>query len=218
MPHTHSAAISLKNRSILPVTCRVADTWEPLGADQARSLFRFRAAWHHETPYGPDHRDYGGVACRLLNLDGRDNVELLNARAAGHLVGTAFEVDMSDAPTDRAACEGDEMFYIDDEPERTLYGTGLEDYLNDAWGIRGYSGPVSGDDAEGTWNEGIRIYGYRFHASDPIPFHRHGRFTLEHGTGNNCSGVYRSVAYWYMDPASAHIRAEERRWEAQRNG
>jgi hypothetical protein len=47
---------------------------------------------------------------------------------------------------------------------------------------------------------------------------RKGRFTLEHGTGNNCSGAYRSVAYWYMDPAANRTKAEEARWEALRGG
>lgn len=110
------------------------------------------------------------------------------------------------------------MFFIDDDPSLTLYGTGAEDYVNDAWGIRGYSGPLSGDDLEGEWGRDPRFFGYRLHLSDSAPFYRKGRFTLEHGTGNNCSGRYRSVAYWYMDPASMRTRIEERRWEEIRNG
>src|SRR5262249_22874497 len=158
------------------------------------------------------------VACRLLNLDGRDNYELLNVRGAGHFVGCGFHIDLREAPTDRAAGEGDEMFFVDDDPRLTLYGTGTEDYINDAWGVRGYEGPLSGDAIAGTWGTDPQLFGYRLHVPDPVPFVRKGRFTLEHGTGNSCSGLYRSVAYWYMAPAANRTRIEEARWEAIRNG
>lgn len=218
MPYAQRARLRLVNRSILPVEgVRVAllsEVVEELPSD----LLRFRATWHIETPFGPDHRDYGGVACRILNLDGRDNYEMLNTRAAGHFVGCGFHVDLRDAPTDRAAGEGDEMFFIDDDPRLSMYGTGTEDYVNDAWGIRGYAGPLSGDTLAGTWGENPQFFGYRLHVPDCVPFVRNGRFTLEHGTGNNCSGLYRSVAYWYMHPSASRTRIEEGQWEDIRNG
>jgi hypothetical protein len=217
MPYAQSARLRLVNRALFALEgVRVTLLHEPLSALPA-GLRRFKATWHIETPFGPDHRDYGGVACRLLNLDGRDNYELLNARGAGQFVGCGFHIDLRDAPTDRAACEGDEMFFVDDDPRLTLYGTGTEDYLNDAWGLRGYGGPLSGDAIEGTWGANPQLFGYRLHLSDCVPFVRKGRFTLEHGTGNNCSGLYRSVAYWYQDPAASRTRQEESRWEAIRN-
>jgi hypothetical protein len=218
MPFRQSARLRLVNRSIMPIG--------PIGvfvghdshvANQA-DLFRFRATWHLETPFGPDHRDYNGAACRILNLDGRDNYEILTVRGGGHFVGCGFHIDLRDAPTDRAAGEGDEMFFIDDDPALTHYGTGTEDYVNDAWGVRGYDGPLSGDAVSGDWGSDPQLFGYRLHLSDCIPFVRRARFTLEHGTGNNCSGLYRSVAYWYMDPANARTRVEERRWEEIRTG
>jgi|GEM_PF-1527768 len=180
-------------------------------------LLRFRATWHHETPFGPDHRDYNGLACRLLNLSGHENMELLYVHGAGHFVGCGFSYDLTNSPTDRAAGEGDEMFFIDDDPELTHYGTGLEDYTNDAWGMSGFTSPFAGD-AKGEGFSDAHLYGYRLHIADPIPFVRKGRFTFEHGTGNNCSGDLRSVAYWYMDPSHARTRAEERRWEELRTG
>ncbi|HLK60703.1 MAG TPA: glycoside hydrolase family 172 protein [Chthonomonadaceae bacterium] len=217
MPYARSASVRLVNRSLLPIEgIRISVLREPL-SELPPDLLRFRATWHVETPFGPDHRDYGGVACRILNLDGRDNYELLNVRAAGHFVGCGFHVDLRDAPTDRAAGEGDEMFFVDDDPRLTLYGTGTEDYVNDAWGIRGYGGPLSGSALDGTWGVDPQFFGYRLHVPDCVPFVRKGRFTLEHGTGNNCSGLYRSVAYWYMAPASNRTRIEEARWEAIRN-
>ncbi len=216
MPYHESASLRILNRSMLDVEGIRVDVIDA-GGSPAPDLMRFRATWHVETPFGPDHRDYGGVACRLLNLDGRDNYEILNVRAAGTFVGCGFHADMRDSPTDRACCEGDEMFFIDDDPRLTHYGTGAEDYLNDAWGLRGYGGPISGDVLAGEWGVDPQLYGFRLHLSDAIAFARKGRFTLEHGTGNNCSGHYRSIAYWYMSPASARTRVEERRWEEIRN-
>ncbi|HLV81651.1 MAG TPA: DUF2961 domain-containing protein [Chthonomonadaceae bacterium] len=217
MPYAEKMHLRLVNRSLAPVKgCRVALLHEPLPALPA-GLLRFRATWHLETPFGPDHRDYGGVACRILNLDGRNNIEVLAVRGAGHFVGCGFHVDLRDAPTDRAAGEGDEMFFVDDDPRLTLYGTGTEDYVNDAWGIRGYAGPLSGDGIVGAWGVGPQLFGYRLHVPDCIPFTRKACFTLEHGTGNNCSGLYRSVAYWYMHPSANRTKTEEARWEAIRN-
>jgi hypothetical protein len=217
MPYASRARLRLVNRSILPVGPIRVSVWDEPADALPADLFRFRATWHVETPFGPDHRDYGGAACRILNADGRDNYEFLNVRAGGHFVGCGLHVDLSDAPTDRASMEGDEMFFIDDDPRKFLFGTGAEDYFNDAWGIRGYVGPLSGDALAGTREVDPQWFGYRLHVADPVPFLRKGRFTLEHGTGNNCSGLYRSVAYWYMDPASARVRTEERRWEEIRN-
>ncbi len=216
MPYFHRARVRLVNRSVLPVQTTVQMITEDTVPD---GLLRFRATWHSETPFGPDHRDYEGLACRILNLDGRDNYEILNVRGAGHFVGCGFHYDLRDAPTDRAAGEGDEMFFIDDDPSLTLYGTGTEDYVNDAWGIRGYSGPVSGSGVIPTVGDvGPQIFGYRLHLSDSVPFTRKGRFTLEHGTGNNCSGLYRSVAYWYQRPSINRTKTEEGRWEEIRLG
>ncbi|HLK15498.1 MAG TPA: DUF2961 domain-containing protein [Fimbriimonadaceae bacterium] len=218
MPHHERASMKLVNRGMLPFEATVAivqDTESKLDSD----MRRLRATWHIESPFGPDHRDYDGVACRLLNLDGAENVELLYVpQGAGHYVGCSVSIDLSDAPTDRAAGEGDEMFFLDDDARLTHYGTGFEDFCNDAWGIRGYTGPFSGDAIAGETNEGPQIVGYRFHVGDPIAFERKGRFTLEHGTGNNCSGLYRSVAYWYMDASLMRTRVEERRWQRLLSG
>jgi hypothetical protein len=218
MPFARRCRLQLVNRSILPVEGIHMAILHEEGSDLPSDLMRFRATYHTETPFGPDHRDYEGLACRLLNLDGRDNYELLNVRGVGHFVGCGFHADMRDAPTDRACGEGDEMFFVDDDPRLSMYGTGTEDYVNDAWGIRGYIGALSGDAIGGAWGVDPQLFGYRLHVPDPVPFVRKGRFTLEHGTGNNTSGHYRSVAYWYMNPSANRTKTEERRWEEIRLG
>lgn len=217
MPHHHRAQLRLVNRSVLPVKVS-AQVLHETAEEIDHDLLRFRATWHVETPFGPDHRDYDGLACRLLNLDGINNVEFLYAFGAGHFAGCSFVMDVRDAPTDRALCEGDEMFFIDDDPRLTMYGTGAEDYLNDAWGVRGYAGSLSGTATMGEWGNGLQMCGYRLHVPDPVPFTRSGRFTIEHGTGNNCSGIFKSVAFWYMDPSLTRTRTEEWRWNDLRTG
>jgi D-arabinan exo alpha-(1,3)/(1,5)-arabinofuranosidase (non-reducing end) len=218
MPHYTKAKFVIENRSILTARLSVSVLHEASESIEP-DLFRFRATWHVETPFGPDHRDYEGLACRLLNLDGHNNVELLYVpQGGGHFVGCGFVADFRDAPTDRAGGEGDEMFFVDDDPRLTMYGTGLEDYTNDAWGMHTYVGALSGDTVTPKEGSGPQLFGYRLHIPDAIPFVRTGRFTLEHGTGNNCSGIYRSVAYWYMDPAQARVRVEEWRWDDLRMG
>jgi len=47
-----------------------------------------------------------------------------------------------------------------------MYGTGTEDYVNDAWGMRRYVGPLSGDSLMGEWGVGPQIIGYRLHVAD----------------------------------------------------
>lgn len=217
MPHHLRAKIRLVNRTVLKLKVSAKVLHEP-AIEIDRDLLRFRATWHIETPFGPEHRDYDGLACRLLNLDGFNNVEFLYAFGAGHFVGCGFLMDTRETPTDRALCEGDEMFFIDDDPRLTMYGTGAEDYLNDAWGVRGYAGYLSGTATIGEWGVNLQMCGYRLHVPDPIPFTRSGRFTIEHGTGNNCSGLFKSVAYWYMDPSLTRTRTEEWRWNDLRMG
>jgi len=117
-------------------------------------------------------------------------------------------VDCAETPFGRSKVEADEAVFVDDDPRRTMWGTGTEDYLNDAWGIHPCVTPLSGGDSGSSFRKGIEdeiLYGYRFHFSDCIPFEKKIAFTLEHGSSNNCSGIYRSVAYYYMKPSGKNI-------------
>ena len=81
-----------------------------------------------------------------------------------------------------------------------MWGTGNEDYVNDAWGFHPVITPLSG----GKQMPGSFV-GYRFHISDCIPFSRKIAFTLEHGSSNNCTGHYRSVAYYYLKETGKNV-------------
>jgi hypothetical protein len=73
-----------------------------------------------------------------------------------------------------------------------MWGTGNEDYINDAWGAHEVMTPLHGGKPGND-----SIFGYRFHVSDCIPYSKKLDFTLEHGSSNNCTAVYSSVAYYY---------------------
>jgi hypothetical protein len=113
--------------------------------------------------------------------------------------------------------EGDDMIFIDDEPDDSegqargaralrwpprLHGTGTEDYFNTAFcPTQEYSAPYHGLTVySGTpdWPWGGKNSMYRFHVEDPIRFERSIRVTIETGHDNALANDYSSVAYWYQ--------------------
>ena len=122
------------------------------------------------------------------------NYTILETAGEGHYVGTALFM----AGKALYFLEGNEMVYIDGGTQPAIEGTGTEDYFSSGWYFdRGiYSAPYHGvvikDDARS------RVSAYRWHIEDAIPFTKSIRFTIEHGTGNNVSADYSSVAYYYL--------------------
>jgi hypothetical protein len=122
------------------------------------------------------------------------NYTILETTGAGHYVGTALFM----AGKALYFLEGNEMVYIDGAATPAIEGTGTEDYFCSGWYFdRGvYSAPYHGviikDEARS------RVSAYRWHIEDAIPFTRSIRFTIEHGTGNNETADYSSVAYYYL--------------------
>src|SRR5271167_2266397 len=58
------------------------------------------------------------------------NYEFLNIAGTGHYVGTVLSVVQTQLSW---FGEGDDLFYIDGAKKPQIYGTGSEDYFNDAW-------------------------------------------------------------------------------------
>jgi len=131
-----------------------------------------------------------------INLDGNNNYLFLDAEGAGHYVGVSYSI------LNRAAGwwgEGDDFIWIDGEKFQSFNGTGSEDYFCDAWGMREsqslfYGCPLQ----EPGYDPGDKATVYRFHISDPIPFEKSIRVSIEHGHANNRSDYLSSVAYWYQ--------------------
>ena len=122
------------------------------------------------------------------------NYTILDTSGEGHYVGTALFM----AGKALYFLEGNEMVYIDGGTAPAIEGTGTEDYFSSGWYFdRGlYSAPYHGviikDEARS------RVSAYRWHIEDAIPFTKSIRFTIEHGTGNNETADYSSVAYYYL--------------------
>src|SRR5580658_2888385 len=135
------------------------------------------------------------------------NYAFLDTKATGHYVGTVMSVVLTQISW---FGEGDDLFYIDGAKQPQLYGTGTEDYFNDAWDLRDASALWTGTPiAEGEL-PGSRLSAYRWHVPDPIAFKKSIWAGIEHsGWTSNPDGSVRSgfeerpdyfssVAFWYQ--------------------
>jgi len=135
------------------------------------------------------------------------NYTFLDAKGTGHYVGTVLSVVLTQISW---FGEGDDLFYIDGAKYPQIYGTGTEDYFNDAWDLRDASAMWTGTPmAEGEL-PGSRLSAYRWHVPDPIPFTKSIWAGIEHsGWTSNPDGSVRSgfeerpdyfssVAFWYQ--------------------
>jgi len=135
-----------------------------------------------------------------LNLDGKGNYLFANIEGKGHFVGVNYYINN---PSTMWYGEGDEMIFIDGEPEPGIIGTGTEDFFNTSWCPKElYSHPYYGYprvNNETGWLG--RTHVYRFFISDPIYFDKSIRVSIEHGHNNCMTLDLQSVAYWYQDNA-----------------
>ena len=135
------------------------------------------------------------------------NYTFLDIKGSGHYVGTVMSVNLTQISW---FGEGDDLFYIDGAKRPQVYGTGTEDYFNDAWDLRDSSGLWTGTPmAEGEL-PGSRVSAYRWHVPDPVVFTKSIWAGIEHsGWTANADGSVRagfeqrgdyfsSVAFWYQ--------------------
>lgn len=106
--------------------------------------------------------------------------------------------------------EGDDFWFVDGEQEPSLRGTGSEDYLCDAWGVRLCAYPEFGTTVYEYNAPNSRTTSYRWHISDPVSFKKSLRFEIEHKgvvfdeTGKEITAFgertddFSSVAFWYQ--------------------
>jgi hypothetical protein len=135
------------------------------------------------------------------------NYEFLSIKGAGHYVGTVLNVIQAQVGW---FGEGDDLFYVDGSKQPQILGTGTEDYVNEAWGLRVSCGPWAGTPVAEGELVGARLTGYRWHIPDPVPFTKSLWAGIEHtGWTYNADGSLRSgseerpdyfssVAFWYQ--------------------
>jgi len=142
------------------------------------------------------------------------NYAFLDTKGTGHYVGTVLSVVLTQISW---FGEGDDLFYIDGAKQPQIYGTGTEDYFNDAWDLRDASATWTGTPmAEGEL-PGSRLSAYRWHVPDPIPFTNSIWAGIEHsGWTSNPDGSVRSgfeerpdyfssVAFWYQEDVNESL-------------
>jgi hypothetical protein len=123
-------------------------------------------------------------------VSGHDYV-VLDVTGRGHFAGLVM-----DRP---GHMEGDDRFYIDDEPEPSIHGTGTEDFFNFAWGLS-HTGSLA---LHGIVPEATGPVGYRFHLPAGVPFDKRLRITWEHGhdldRGPNLdTRRYSGLVFYYL--------------------
>jgi hypothetical protein len=151
--------------------------------------------WYHGNFYGNDFTDARKDA-RWKNVSGEGNYTFLDATGNGQLIGVTLSVFQNQWG---GWNEGDEMIWIDGEPQPRIHGTGGEDYFNGAWGFSQlYSFPLVGLTVFQGWEPGSKFSLYRWHLPAPIRFRQSIRVTIEDGHANLRSDNFFSVAYWYQ--------------------
>ena len=162
----------------------------------AARMLEFHALWRSENPVPPG-----------------ENYVILRTEGRGQYVGTALFMQGLQGPG-LGFLEGNAMVYIDDWGRKDYYqgigppkpgqvlprieGTGTEDYFCSGWYFANgpYSAPYHGCLIKE--NNRSRISAYRWYITDPIPFKKSIRFTIQVGAEDNYKAAYSSVAYWYQ--------------------
>lgn len=127
---------------------------------------------------------------------------------SGHYVGTVLS---SQNTIGHWFGEGDDFIYIDGENRPSLFGTGTEDYFNEAWNMRVHNSLYTGCTVFEPRSPDARVTAYRWHIPDPIIFTKSLLFEIErtgflmYSNGDVVPGTgYRpdrwsSVSFWYQE-------------------
>jgi len=140
--------------------------------------------------------------------DSSGNYVLMDIAGEGHYAGTVLSV-RGGSKDFYPYLEGDEMFYVDDEEQPSIQGTGTEDYFNGGWY---YNAGTFADPLHGLVRKGSELGDttqYRIHMLDHVPFRKRLRATIEHGASNTVRAHYRSVAFAYCSDARVNPAGKE---------
>ena len=191
MPFQRAARMEIYNNGLLTLRLMYYHVDYELGPQPANA-----GLFHANFVQSNDHAGQMSDE-RYTNLDGKDNYVLLETEGRGQYVGCFWYID---TPLDHWWGEGDDMIFIDRSPLPAIYGTGSEDYFNNAWGYQTpfsfpyYGAPLLAKHAAGDFNTL-----YRFHLPDPIHFKTHVKVTMECWWLQTKSAHLASVSFWYQN-------------------
>jgi hypothetical protein len=190
MPFRNSCRITVTDEGRRPVT-----------------MFYYHVDWQKHDSIPPDVAYFHGYYRQERPAVSGKNYEFVNVHGTGHYVGTVLNVIQAQVGW---FGEGDDLFYVDGATHPQISGTGTEDYLSEAWGLRVQGGPWTGTTVAEGERVGARLSGYRWHVPDPIPFTKSLWAGIEHaGWTYNADGSLRSgfeerpdffssAAFWYQ--------------------
>jgi hypothetical protein len=190
MPFRQSCKITVTDEGYRPVT-----------------MFYYHVDWQQHASLPADVAYFHGYYRQERPAAAGKNYEFLNVNGTGHYVGTVLNVIQAGVGW---FGEGDDLFYVDGARHPQIYGTGTEDYVNEAWGLRVSYSPWYGTPVAEGERVGARLTGYRWHVPDPIPFTKSLWAGIEHaGWTYNADGSLRSgfeerpdffssAAFWYQ--------------------
>ena len=185
-------------------SCRITATDE---GNRPVTMFYYHVDWQKHPSIPDDVAYFHGYYRQERPAQAGKNYEFLNVKGTGHYVGTVLNVIQSQVGW---FGEGDDLFYVDGATHPQIYGTGTEDFVNDAWGLRVSFGPWTGTPVAEGERVGARLTGYRWHVPDPIPFTKSLWAGIEHAgwtynqDGTSRSGFeerpdyFSSAAFWYQ--------------------
>lgn len=186
------------------VSCKITLTDE---GERPVTMFYYQVDWQKHASLPEDVGYFHGYYRQERPAVAGKNYEFANIQGSGHYVGTVLNVIQAGIGW---FGEGDDLFYVDGAKNPQLFGTGTEDYVNDAWGLRVSFGPWTGTPVAEGELVGARLTGYRWHIPDPIPFTKSLWAGIEHaGWTYNADGSLRSgfeerpdyfssAAFWYQ--------------------
>ncbi|HVN03955.1 MAG TPA: DUF2961 domain-containing protein [Bryobacteraceae bacterium] len=186
------------------ISCKITATDE---GNRPVTMFYYHVDWQRHVSLPEDTAYFHAYYRQERPAIAGKKYEFLNVKGTGHYVGTVLNVIQSQVGW---FGEGDDLFYIDGASHPQIYGTGTEDYVNEAWGLRVACGPWSGTPVAEGERVGARLTGYRWHIPDPIPFTKSLWAGIEHaGWTYNADGSLRSgfeerpdyfssTAFWYQ--------------------
>jgi D-arabinan exo alpha-(1,3)/(1,5)-arabinofuranosidase (non-reducing end) len=193
MPFRKKAKITVEHQGEGRATVFCQCNWVKL-KKLPKDTFYFHAQYYQEAAPPPRFQPY----------------PIFNCKGEGHLVGVVLS---SQNIMPSWFGEADDRYYIDGELEPSLVGTGLEDYITDAWNLRTYNNLNTGVSICEPKGEDARITLYRWHLNEPVIFRKSLRVEVERRsfitlpnpeTGEKITHDFKyrpdnwsSVAYWY---------------------
>jgi hypothetical protein len=204
----HDSSLGRARNSYWPMpyrkSCHITVTNE---GDRIVPMFYYHVDYRKYAALPPDIAYFHAYYRQERPARAGHNYEFLNIHGTGHYVGTVMGVVQTQLSW---FGEGDDLFYIDGAKQPQIYGTGSEDYFNDAWGLRDSDGPWTGTPMAEGERLGSRLSAYRWHIPDPIAFKTSLWAGIEHAgwTANEDGSVrsafeerpdyFSSVAFWYQ--------------------